>query len=193
MQAVLAALNRVLAIEGWAVELEGIAPVLRRRVPGLAPIAPAKPEWPDPPDFATIASDSSFAEILHKRWIEAQTCMSAGAHTASLVMIGSLLEGALLAVARAKPEAANRANACPKDKRDKPRPLEQWTLNHLIDVAHECGWIERDRKDFSHALRDYRNIVHPWHQRELRAAPDSDTCNICWGVAKAVLNDLGQA
>ncbi|WP_159064149.1 hypothetical protein [Streptomyces canus] len=44
--------------------------------------------------------------------------------------------------------------------------------------------------NFSHALRDYRNFVHP--HREYREAhiPDRDTLNVSWYVVNGALNDL---
>jgi hypothetical protein len=85
---------------------------------------------------------------------------------------------------------SNRSRACPKDKTGKPKPFQEWNLNSLIDVAHDCGWIQLDVKNFSHVLRDYRNMVHPWHQRATGIVPDRDTAAICWQVVQAAVNDL---
>jgi hypothetical protein len=61
--------------------------------------------------------------------------------------------------------------------------FREWTLNDLIEVGHQCGWIEADVRDFAAALRDYRNLVHPWEQRERQVTADADTCAIAWGGA----------
>ena len=43
---------------------------------------------------------------------------------------------------------------------------------------------------FSQSLREYRNLVHPWEQRERGTTPDADTCRIGWEVVQAAMNDL---
>ena len=60
----------------------------------------------------------------------------------------------------------------------------------MIEVAHEVGWIQLDVKKFSHALRDFRNIIHPYQQLAYRTYPDMDTCNISWLVVQAACNDV---
>jgi hypothetical protein len=75
----------------------------------------------------------------------------------------------------------------------KPKLFREWTLSDLINVAHEVGWLRADVKRFSHTLREYRNMVHPYEERSLKDRPDSDTCAICWDVVKAAINDLLQS
>ncbi len=148
--------------------------------------------WPSP-DFSKITDDDVFAVILTNRWEESQKCMSSGSYVSAVVMMGSLLEGALLSVALKKPEKACRTNACPKDQEtSKPKKIHDWTLAQLINVAKECGWIEADIQRFSDALRDYRNMVHPWHQKRLGIIPSEDTCAICQQVVRAAINDLAK-
>jgi len=185
-------LNKLLAIEGFEIELSGVNPRLIERKPGLVKDAKKAFVPLEPPDFAVLTNDDSLGSILHERWIEVQKCVDANAHVAALVMMGSLLEGALLAVVHANPAKSNRSKSSPKDKNGKPKPFHEWMLSALIDVAHECGWIQADVKAFSHALRDYRNMVHPWHQRAMRMTPDKDTCAICWEVVRAAVNDLAE-
>jgi len=31
----------------------------------------------------------------------------------------------------------------------------------MIDVAHNVGWLGMDVRQFSHALRGFRNLIHP--------------------------------
>ena len=50
--------------------------------------------------------------------------------------------------------------------------------------------FQGDVKQFAHVLRDYRNLVHPWHQMARRYQPDEDTCKIAWQVVQAAINDL---
>ena len=140
-------------------------------------------------DLSLLTKDTTFANFLRERWIETQKCIKAETYLAAVILMGSLLEGVLFAVVKDNQETSNRAKASPK-KNGKPKPSDEWSLNDLIEVAHECGWIKKDRKAFNDILRDYRNIVHPRHQLQTMVNPDEGTTAICWEVVKATINDL---
>ena len=193
-QKMLSRLNDILHVEGLEVELLGVAPVLRERNPSVT--VPKSRESPVAvlPDFHRLVQDDSLARILSFRWQEAQRCVQAGAYLAAVVMMGSILEGILLHRFENDLEVANRASSSPKNQRiGKPKPINEWSLSDLIDVAHEVGWLEGDVKRFSHALRESRNLVHPYVQRLHGDLPDEDTCSICWQVVQAAIRDLSKA
>lgn len=84
-----------------------------------------------PPDFVVLVQDQGLAEILEHRWLEVHRCIDAGAHLAAIVMMGSLLEGVLLAVVTMHPEHVSCAKTCPKD------PKTGQPLNPLCSAAYE--------------------------------------------------------
>jgi len=131
--------------------------------------------------------------ILQARWLEAQTCQNAGAYLAAVILMGSILEGLLLAAASEHRPVCYRAAQAPKRKDGTVLPVEEWKLTHLIDVAVEASWIKTDRGKFSHALRESRNIVHPWEHMTSKADFDEATCKTCWHVLNASVEDLLQA
>lgn len=69
-------------------------------------------------------------------------------------------------------------------------PIHDWTLSTLIDVSVSKAWIKTDRGEFSHALRQSRNIVHPYEQARSGADFDESTCKVCWQVLNASVDDL---
>ncbi len=199
-------LNDILIVEGFSVSLAGVKPKVSQVEPDSPSPSPDK-AISQPPDFDKLTNDPQLASILRNRWKEAQVCSRAGAHLSAIVMMGSVLEGTLLAVVKCNPEKSNKAKAAPQDHECNPeksnkakaapqdqmrKPLSfgDWHLNALIDVAHECGWLQVDVKRFSHFLRESRNIVHVQQQLALDEYPDKDTCNICWEVVQAAVNDL---
>lgn len=190
-----AALNRVLAIEGYQVELLGVEPRLVEVDAALANEVPAEDLKPlPPPDFHRLRLMPGLADILAHRWDESDRCVSADAHLAGVIVMGSLLEGLLLAVVSKRPEQSNRSGVAPKDRKTgKVKPFEDWTLSELINVAHAEKWVDLDVKRFSHALREFRNLVHPSEQLRLDVHPDKDTCSISWLVVQAAVNDLAAA
>ncbi len=192
-RAVVAHLNRVLQVEGLEIILLGVDPQLRERAPGMAPPERPQPQHGPPPNFSRLVGDPTLANILIFRWEEAQRCLSAGAYLSAVIMMGSILEGVLLHKVEANLTTAHQARCAPKERATgRPKPINEWGLSTLIDVAHDVGWLQGDVKRFSHSLRESRNIVHPYVQRLLDETPDSDTCSICWQVVRAAVADLLQ-
>lgn len=143
------------------------------------------------PDLSAITGIMPTLEpIIQARWLEAQRCQHAGAYLAAVILMGSILEALLLARCSMDPMKANQVSAAPKDKTGSVLGLQSWSLSALIDVADENGWIKSDRGSFSHALRESRNIVHPYQHALKRANFDEATCKVCWQVLNASVDDL---
>lgn len=128
--------------------------------------------------------------VIRERWLEAQKCQHAKAFTAAVIMMGSILEGLLLARCYLTPVEAYRSSKAPKERDGGDRQIHAWTLHALIEVAVDKGWLKIDRGRFSHALRESRNIVHPWEHARSRADFDEETCLTCWQVLTASVKDL---
>lgn len=191
-QAVADHLNQVLGVEGLELAYAGLQPQLRERKPTAAPAQRTEPRKEAPPDFLRLVGEPQLANILTFRWEEAQRCVSSGAYLAAVVMMGSILEGVLLYRAERDRGTACRTKSAPKDRNGQVRPLQDWSLSQLIAVAYEVGWLQGDVKRFSDALRESRNLVHPYVQRLYSERPDADTCSICWQVVRAAVADLLQ-
>lgn len=135
--------------------------------------------------------DNSVTEVLKIRLAEIDKCINANSPLASIFLCGSTLEGILLGLALKFPSEFNTAKSAPKDKEQKVRKLHEWTLNNLINVAFELGFLMEDVKKFSHVLRDFRNYIHPFQQVNSRFNPDLQTAKISWQVLKAGINQIG--
>jgi hypothetical protein len=145
------------------------------------------------PDFNLIGIEPEFGDLLVNRWEEVEKCLQGHAYLASIILMGSLLEGILYWTLTKFPEKAYRTSASPKDsKTGKPKPIHDWSLSQMIDVSHELGWLGLDVKRFSHSLREFRNLVHPYQQMKEGENPDEDTCKISWQVVRASINDLAK-
>lgn len=127
--------------------------------------------------ISQIITDQALAAAAEQRLHEARLCHHAGAYMASIIMLGSLLEGVLVAVT---------AERLPEP----PKPLDRITLEELINLAHRQGWIQVDVRMGSELIRRYRNLVHPHAQLRMGDPPDADTLDICWPIVNATLNDL---
>lgn len=147
-----------------------------------------------PPDLTRLASAvPGLKEELDKRWREAQKCVHVEAFTSAIILMGSILEGLLLARAQASSSVAYQSSRAPKDRSGKSVAIQDWTLSALIEVAVDVGWVKTDRGKFSHALRESRNVVHPWQAVMSRTNFDAATCTTSWHVLSASVDDLLQS
>lgn len=144
-----------------------------------------------PPDFSPLTSSiPHLTGELNRRWREAQKCVHVDAFTSAIILMGSILEGLLLARVQHSASVAYQSSKAPKDKHGNAIAIPNWTLSTLIDVATDIGWIKTDRAKFSHALRESRNVVHPWQAAASRADFDAATCQTAWFVLDASVDDL---
>lgn len=137
-----------------------------------------------------LGFDSNITDIINSRLSEIKNCIKGQIHLSAIFLTGSSLEGILLGIALKNPRHFNSAKSSPK-KDDKVKPLHEWTLSNLIDTAHELGLLRDDVKKFSHALREFRNYIHPYQQLSTQFFPDQHTAQICWQVLKAAIYQLG--
>ncbi|MFZ7132624.1 MAG: hypothetical protein ACOWWR_09735 [Eubacteriales bacterium] len=146
-------------------------------------------------EFNDIALDDLLlngiiTETLKSRFEEIKRCFSAKAHLSVIFMAGSTLEGILLGTALDNPKEFNQARISPKDRNGKVKPFYEWTLSQFIDVASEIGLLKEDVRKFSHALRDFRNYIHPYQQVSSKFYPDEHTAKICLQVLKAAIYQI---
>ncbi|KZM75556.1 hypothetical protein [Nocardia terpenica] len=194
-----AAVNERLAPEHLAITLVSGRPVL-----GAVQTAGQDPTFAEPPDLqqrlAALVSDQETVHVLMGRVEETRICVAGGAYRMATIGIGTFIEGLLLAVLLERDEDLRR-NGFPDvrrrtlpGKRDpNKRTSADWvSLELLIDTAYDKNWVQLDATAFAHAVRDFRNFIHP--RKEITEQPrfDADTVMLCWGPVQALMNDLEQ-
>lgn len=178
----------VSAKNGWELNKTG-----QNYVDKLLHITPisAKPVAFSHVDFKkTIKDNIQLAELLNSRINEIEKNISVQAHLSAVIIMGSLLEGFLLYLMNKHPKQANQSKVVPKRKDGSIKPINEWKLFEMINIAHDLGWIKNDIKQFSHSLRNYRNLVHPYEQLKENEFPDRGTCDICVSVVNAGISEL---
>lgn len=144
------------------------------------------------PSFALLAPVPDAQILRSRRWQECEACVRARAPLAAAVMIGGLLEAALLGRSEAMADKAPlyRAAAAPRNRTGQTKPLREWPLHSSIDVAHELGWISPLARDTASVLRDDRNFVHPAREQETGPAPATEEAAVLWEIAKHLVRQL---
>ncbi len=140
----------------------------------------------------SVGLDGIVTEILKFRIDEIKSCLSVNAPLSVIFLVGSTLEGLLLGTALKYPREFNQSKSSPKYDDGKVKKFPEWTLSNLIDVACAVGLLGEDVKKFSHALKDFRNYIHPYEQMSSGFDPDKHTAKICWQVLKAAIFQLAK-
>jgi hypothetical protein len=109
-----------------------------------------------------------------------------------IFLCGSTLEGILLGIACTRPNDFNKSTVSPKNNAGKVKQFQEWTLSDFINVARDLSLVGEDVKKFSHALRDFRNYIHPYQQMASDFSPDEHTAKICWQVLLAAITQLSK-
>lgn len=144
-----------------------------------------------PLGFITLIKDEKLSKILTDRWEESKRTISAEAYLSTIILLGSILEGILLYKIEQNPQKSNCAKSAPKNESNNTLPFRKWTLNSLITVAHECEWLSYDTSNYSHNLRNYRNLVHPKEQiKSSKGEIDLPACELAMTIVKNTLHHL---
>ena len=139
-----------------------------------------------------IGLDSDVNDVIKQRLEEIKNCLKSKASLAVIFLCGSTLEGILFGVAIKNTKSFNACKSSPKDKLGKIKPFHEWTLNDFINTSRELNIIGEDVKKFSHALRDFRNYIHPYQQVTSNFNPDEQTAKICWQVLQVAIIQLSK-
>lgn len=140
-----------------------------------------------------IGLDDALVKIISERIFEIRRGVRVNTPLSVIFLCGSSLEGILLGVATNDPKRFNQAKSSPKDTNGKVRPYHEWSLASFINVGHEIGLLGLDVKKFSHAMRDFRNYIHPYEQWSSGFDPDVHTAKISWQVLQAAIHDLSKS
>lgn len=143
-------------------------------------------------DVTGLGLEDTVTEVLQHRIEEIEKCFSVNAWLAVILLAGSTLEGIFLGLAIKYPENFNSAKSSPKDSSRKVKQFHDWSLNGFIDVARDLSLIQYDTHKFSHALRDFRNYIHPFEQMSSCFNPREHTAKICLQVLKAAIYEISE-
>lgn len=146
-----------------------------------------------PPDFSPLIADERMRNLLSKRWRECSACINYDLPLAATVMIGGFVEGMLISKVNQEKDQSKifKSKSAPMDKKtSSPKPLSDWKLNDLINLAHELGWISKPMKDISGILREYRNYIHPHKEYAHDIVITNSDTKMFWELSKSITRQL---
>lgn len=148
-----------------------------------------------PHGFSTIIKDNDVLVLLQNRWNESQRTYQAQAWLSTIVLLGSILECVLSAVLLKHSKKASTSSRVPINKKTKKLlNITEWKLQSMIEVAKDLNWISSDFKNFSHALREYRNLIHPLKQINMKEKGDvtPQMCRSSRETIRGVIEELAK-
>jgi hypothetical protein len=141
-----------------------------------------------PEQVGRATRDPAMATIVLERLQEAERCVGVEAYLSAVILAGSVLEALCLDFGSQHPERVNRAFETRYG--NGPPRLHEWRLGQWIDVLGSTTDLSPNIEKFGHALRDFRNYVHPAQQRASGFRPDKHTADISLRVVVAAIDDL---
>ena len=144
-------------------------------------------------DINNLKIEDELKPIISARIDEINKSIVAKAYLSVVILSGSTLEGLFLGIAKKNIQKFNTAQAAPKHKdTGDVKKFGDWSLSNFIDVAYELGMLQLDTKKFSHALREFRNYIHPNEQLKSKFHPNEHTAKICYQVLQGAISQLNE-
>ena len=147
-------------------------------------------------DF-TFLEDQWLCELLHDYWLQAQKAYDAEAYLGTIVACGAIVEGLLtwaLQLPQNKAAAEKSKYACKdEDKVTKVKtvkPFEKWDITNLIKVSEEMSLIGNKALIASWAVKEFRNLIHPYNLLYLSARPNQGLALSAKGAVMEITRSL---
>lgn len=133
-------------------------------------------------------------KIVERDYSELKRVKTVGATKSRYTLCGGLIEALLLDALLRNESKANSAKRSPKLKGgSQVKPLAEWNLGELIDVAVELQVIETDAEQFSHGVRNYRNLIHPGKEMQSNQKVAVEEADIAEKVLEIVIRELSSS
>jgi len=138
-------------------------------------------------EFAFV-TNSEIRRIVERDYREIQRAFISQCWKAVVILAGGLIEAILLDALSKRQNQAIAAKAAPKGSKD----FVRWNLSELIEVVIELGIVSESVAKVSHAVREYRNLVHPGNEFRNRLSVAKEEARIAIEVLHILHRDLTQ-
>lgn len=133
--------------------------------------------------------DEKLRTQLESDWREANVLHSVNAWKSCVVICGGILEGLLIDVLQA--HSVNAKRTYKKLFQNKTlSTISRWSLEDMVDVAKDLHIIGKGSFHLSHALRQYRNLIHPTKQVAEGVEITIDSANIGISSIRTFANEI---
>jgi hypothetical protein len=139
-----------------------------------------------PPNFSFVG-DSKLRHILERDYQELQLLGQLPTPKSRLVLTGALIEGFLLDALERNDVSATASFSALKGK---SKPIDEWTLDEMIEIALALNLISQGAARLSTASRHFRNLVHLNEERRKDYVIGVEEATGAEAALKTVIRDL---
>lgn len=127
----------------------------------------------------TFITDDKIRGILESYWTQAQAAFDASVYAGVVVLCGGVLEGLLAWALICKEDEVRKRFPTEFQKKDgAEKPISDWDLTKLINVADKLGVIGEASERLLRAVQGFRNFIHPYNVIQRSARPDKRLARI---------------
>jgi hypothetical protein len=147
-----------------------------------------------PSEAFPFMQDQKLKSIAERDNAELKKVIEVEAVKSRFLLMGSLLETLLMDALLPSPQKAHATEAASNYfKKRKSDSIDRWPLSLLIDVSVELDIVERAVKQLSHSVREFRNLIHPGHERRWGYKVRAKEADILERILYLVASDLEEA
>ena len=131
-------------------------------------------------------ANPELAALIQRDYMELREIHQAQCWKAAIILAGGIIEAILMA-------AIQQDNGTSSAKEGSHSAVDKWPLSKLIKVSVERGLVSSAIEKLSHAVREYRNIVHPGNEirKSLKFGPEE--ANIALEVIHILHRELASS
>ena len=143
---------------------------------------------PAPRNDFWFVHDPDLRQQLEEDWREAQAVHQVQAWKSCVILCGGVLEGMLLdALAQ---DQSRREAEFQRIYQRRAEALDRWDLIELATVANKMGILRKGIEHVGHALREFRNLIHPGKQIREKVKLSEEEAQIAIDVVKVYMRDM---
>lgn len=143
-------------------------------------------------NISSLWLPQTFEEVIKQRIHDIEICLKNWAYLSVILLSWSTLEWLLFYKVSNNPKLSNTATSAPTDKTWKVKIFNEWSLSDMISVLHELQVLDKNVYKFSHALREFRNYIHPFQQAHEGFNPDKHTAEISYKILLLAIDKLSK-
>jgi hypothetical protein len=143
----------------------------------------------------SLLESPELRHTLERDLREAVMSLATQSYKSALILCGSIVEATLMDRLLTRQVSALQSYErlqikVGKTVRAKDKNIKEWSLNTLLDVAHEENIISTNLYHWGHGIRGFRNLVHPAVEQRKEMEVSRENAEVAWSVVKRLLKEL---
>lgn len=131
-----------------------------------------------------FVSNLQLRELLERDYTEMLRCLESGASKSKVILAGSIIEATLADYFLRFGTATITSSEA---------QILRMDLNELLNLARDENTLTSQTIGICHAIRGYRNLIHPGMELRRQRSADKDTATVCIHLVNIIARELSDA